>query len=541
MAAIQINRTVDLSKMVQPEALTGVTFTEESGGHEFVLTPSEGTLSGTIKARFMRSDGSTQEFYGSTSGGSAHITLTADCYEVAGRFLMTVFYDGGDGLAVIYAAVGHVMKSSNGTVTPSQPAAESFEDILADYVQQMESATAAANTSATGATTAAGNATAAATNAEAALSVAFSDVPVAMTSGSYLNTSYQGIRNSAATSTINGNSYPQRWLSGWMDVRAYDKIRFSTTYQSGYVFRSNDENFGYGTIVATPSGNGVTTTELDVPDWARYFAFSAYIPNSNTFDETIAQELTSGDYTRFWLKGIRTGERYRENYFDMRNGRQYAYPPYEKLLTGNVLCIGDSLTAGGLPSGGSGTSGATVPYTEWLADFTGLTVDARAHSGYSASDWWNDADISKDFTGYNTFVVWFGTNHAPVTAYDAEDTSSETYYYTQIIQKIITDVPSAKVILGAIFATTTPHSNNQSWSQTVSIANETIRAIAARYPNNVIGVANMDDGTLFGEGCEGLHGGSLTNPHFTAAGYMHLAYKWLSEIRRCIGEKINLF
>lgn len=162
MAAIQINRTVDLSRMVQPEALTGVTFTEESGGHEFVLTAKDEVLSGTIKARFMRGDGSTTEFFGNTVDGVAHLTLTADCYEVAGRFLLTVFYDGGDGMAVIYAAVGHVVKSSNGAVTPSQPAAQSFEDILAGYVQQMTSAKNAANTAADAASAAAANASAAA-------------------------------------------------------------------------------------------------------------------------------------------------------------------------------------------------------------------------------------------------------------------------------------------------------------------------------------------------------------------------------------------
>lgn len=162
MAAIQINRTVDLSRMVQPEALTGVTFTEESGGHEFVLTAKDEVLSGTIKARFMRGDGSTTEFFGNTVDGVAHLTLTADCYEVAGRFLMTVFYDGGDGMAVIYAAVGHVVKSSNGAVTPSQPAAQSFEDILAGYVQRMTSATNAANTAADAASEAATDAEAAA-------------------------------------------------------------------------------------------------------------------------------------------------------------------------------------------------------------------------------------------------------------------------------------------------------------------------------------------------------------------------------------------
>lgn len=530
MAAIQINRTVDLTKIVQPEPLAGMTFTGESGGHEFILSAKDGELNGGVTARFLRADGTTRSLTGSTSEGKAHLTLTADCYEVTGRFLLTVFYSGGSGTSVIYAAVGNVMASSKGTITPSQAAADTFEEILAGYVQQMTSATSAANT--------------AAGNANTAASVAVADIPITLVSGKHLNTSWQGIRESDADSTINGNTYKQRWWTGWVDVSAYDKIRFSTTYQAGYVFRSNSDIYGLGTVEVTPSGNGVLTTELDVPKWARYFAFSAFIPSNNSFDETIAQELVAGEYTRFWLKGVRTGERYRENAFDMQAGRQYAYPPYEKLLTGNILCIGDSLTVGGLPSGESGTTGTVRPYTEWLAEMTGLTVDKRAKSGYSASDWWGDATISKDFTGYSTFIIWFGTNKAPVDSPQAtlpSELTTETDFYQQIIEKIISDVPTAKIILGAVFATATPHDQHASWSQTLTTANATIREIAALYPNNVLGVANLDDGTLFGEGCEGLHGGSLSNPHFTAAGYFHLAYKWLSEIRRLIGEKIGLF
>ena len=168
MSAIQIFRTVDLHKMVQPEALSGVTFTGESGGHEFVISAKDEALSGSVTARFLRADGTTRSLVGSTGDGACHLTLTADCYEVPGRFLMTIFYGTGSGTSVIYSAIGNVTASSRGAITPSQPAAESFEDILADYVQEMESATSAANTSAASATSAASDASSAATAANTA-------------------------------------------------------------------------------------------------------------------------------------------------------------------------------------------------------------------------------------------------------------------------------------------------------------------------------------------------------------------------------------
>lgn len=140
--AIQIHRTVDLNKMVQPEPLAGMTFTGESGGHEFILSAKDGELNGGVTARFLRADGTTRSLTGSTSEGKAHLTLTADCYEVTDRFLLTVFYSGGDGTSVIYAAVCNVMASSKGSVTPSQAAADTFEEILAGYVTQMTSAIA---------------------------------------------------------------------------------------------------------------------------------------------------------------------------------------------------------------------------------------------------------------------------------------------------------------------------------------------------------------------------------------------------------------
>lgn len=162
MPAIQIQKTVELNRMIETEILPGSTFTGESGGHEFVFTAKGTTLSGSITARFMRADGTTKSLTGSISNGKASVTLTADCYEVPGRFLLTVFYSGGSGTSVIYAAVGNVTRSSTGTITPSQAAADTFEEILAGYVSDMESAESAANTAATAANTAASAATAAA-------------------------------------------------------------------------------------------------------------------------------------------------------------------------------------------------------------------------------------------------------------------------------------------------------------------------------------------------------------------------------------------
>ena len=225
---------------------------------------------------------------------------------------------------------------------------------------------------------------------------------------------------------------------------------------------------------------------------------------------------------------------------DILQASRMVEPPFEMLLpSGGILCIGDSLTVGATPNGSSDYGAEAKSYGEWLpllGSFSG-TIDSAAKSGYSPSDWYNDSDFFIDgmLAPYNTLLIWLGTNHGPMTlptdTFAEEPKGTETYYYRAIIEWILRVKPRARIILGSVFAS----------KDDVPTVNACIRAIAEKYPDNVLGVTNFDDGSLFGPEEAILHAGFETNPHFSAGGYLYLATRWLSEIRRIIWENIDKF
>lgn len=356
-------------------------------------------------------------------------------------------------------------------------------------------------------------------------------VPLVMEPGKYINTTYQGVRTSDRTVTINGNEYSYYWWSGWIDIRGVDKIRVSTVCggAAGYAFRKGDliSRFG-GTQDST-----LRTYLIDVPKDMEYFAFSTVLFGQS---EELALELENAEYHQIYMTAISDGAHYSYWAENILRAVQNAYPPYEELLEDDVMCIGDSLTYGSVPSGTDGIGGTTTPYHEWLkaiGAFHGHFI-VNAISGYSASDWYQYLDeIAPSFAQCGTFLIWLGTNHGPIDVLDLNEQpeGTETYYYRKIIERIILERPDAKIFLGSVFAS----------KDTVPIVNGIIREIAWWYSDNVIGVTNFDDGTMFGPEEKSLHGGSETNPHFTPSGYFFVATKWLGEIRRLIASKLDKF
>lgn len=225
--------------------------------------------------------------------------------------------------------------------------------------------------------------------------------------------------------------------------------------------------------------------------------------------------------------------------------------PYEQLLpSGRILCIGDSLTAGAVPDSGSGYVGITTSYPEWLASIGQFksTIDNISTSGISAGAWVSSTGsgyneylkIKQSFNKYNTILLWLGTNNGPTTspvgdtAEEETVKTTETYYYRKLIEDMITGNNNVKIILGTIFRTSANNNN-------VELVNQCIREIANKYPNNVLGVAELNDGTLYGADKIYLHNGNSTNVHFNELGYLVVAKKWLEELRRIISEKALIF
>lgn len=355
--------------------------------------------------------------------------------------------------------------------------------------------------------------------------------------------------NSSPTTTItlNDETYPAYWKSNIIDISGYDRLELRapiTNASAGYAFLT-----GYQVIAAggSPTGNrsgSLATFMLDVPEGADGFIFSCYIGQDvlTEYLERIVNELTTHQYDLIMLRGYVTGKNYQNGSKAFYESARTNYPPYERLMYGTIECIGDSLTVGALPKGDTNTDNnysgvATVDYPSWINELSTLPTSKKAVSGYSASSWWNDNNMSKNFTS-PAYIIWLGTNEGP-TGIPAESSTddpegSELRYYRMIIEKIIEDVPTAKIFLGHVFATKTDNGNIRS-------VNQCIDAIAAAYPDNVVGVAKLDDGSLYGPTKGHLHGGLPRNPHFSNAGYMYLANKWVSEIRRCIAERIDMF
>ena len=109
------------------EDLRGVVFEAEQGAHTFEIygvdtTGAQIPLSGTVSGTFMRPDNTDEPLTGSISGGVATLTLSPKCYQVPGRFGLTIFLTSGGSKTAIYAAIGTVARTSTGNVSPDTAA-----------------------------------------------------------------------------------------------------------------------------------------------------------------------------------------------------------------------------------------------------------------------------------------------------------------------------------------------------------------------------------------------------------------------------------
>lgn len=141
MANNLIKRKWNQNTMVSIEDLSGSVFQAESGGHTFEISGVDNygntvALSGTVAAVFMRADNTDVAITGSASGGVVSVTLPAECYDVPGRFGLTVFVTADSKKTAVYAAIGTVRRTSSGNVAPSTTA-----DVV-DLINQINAAVA---------------------------------------------------------------------------------------------------------------------------------------------------------------------------------------------------------------------------------------------------------------------------------------------------------------------------------------------------------------------------------------------------------------
>lgn len=118
-----IKRVWNQNRMVQIEDLRGMTFQAEAAGHTFQISGIDDdgntvALTGTPSGVLLRPDNTDVALTCSVSGGVVSATLPANCYDVPGRFGLTIFITSGSSKTAIYAAVGTVTRTSSDTVAP---------------------------------------------------------------------------------------------------------------------------------------------------------------------------------------------------------------------------------------------------------------------------------------------------------------------------------------------------------------------------------------------------------------------------------------
>lgn len=185
-----------------------------------------------------------------------------------------------------------------------------------------------------------------------------------------------------------------------------------------------------------------------------------------------------------------------------------------------ILCIGDSLTAGACYVNGHTGGSISLNYPYYLGKMLNCNVTNAGRSGYSASDWHKQYFALYDFSMYDGFVIWLGTNYgynsmptdAEISSFtpdytETADVANQSLYLIDIIKSIQSKNPDAVIFLCNNFASKTNTATN----------NTVLTEIAKKYSLPLVdmsdlGVSNHPE----------LHGG-VNNPHFGKAGNIYIA------------------
>lgn len=135
MANNIIRRTWKQGGLVNIEDLRGSAFQAEDGGHTFLISGVDENgdtipFTGSVGAVFLRADGTDVAITGIIANGIASVTLTDECYDVPGRFGLTIYVTDSPQKVAVYAAVGSVSRTSTGVVSPG--AVEDVADLIAE-------------------------------------------------------------------------------------------------------------------------------------------------------------------------------------------------------------------------------------------------------------------------------------------------------------------------------------------------------------------------------------------------------------------------
>lgn len=139
--AVTIRRPWNTADVLKIDNLMGQMVLGEQNAHIFVIhgVDADGEsvpITGTISGSFLRADGSTVWIDTCTLvAGEAVVTLPAHCYDIPGRFVLSVYATGTNDNICIYCAVGNVFRSQSDTVVDPGTIMPSVADLIAEIEQ----------------------------------------------------------------------------------------------------------------------------------------------------------------------------------------------------------------------------------------------------------------------------------------------------------------------------------------------------------------------------------------------------------------------
>ena len=204
----------------------------------------------------------------------------------------------------------------------------------------------------------------------------------------------------------------------------------------------------------------------------------------------------------------------------------------------NTLCVGDSLTSGADYTTGTYLGNMRENYPYYLKKMSHINVDYVSRPGWSAKDWWRDYS-GTDFSLYDSFIVWLGTNEGltdtlnedviPYSNY-VDFANTNTGCYCKIISKMIEQTPDARIFLVNCWAT----------SGNLATTNSVIQKIAELYPNNVVGIIDMVNSGLWDKSNQYLNH-IINNIHFSRVGNLFLANYIYENVKKLIYRNLQKF
>ena len=315
---------------------------------------------------------------------------------------------------------------------------------------------------------------------------------------------------------INGDisniANPLFYASLPINVKAKSIIKLTTVFvdSAGGAFYDENNGFISGVGYAEGKNQKLNAYEIDVPENAVFFRFSIYLKDV-TLNDISYEAFTTIDTLRKCLLNVEDQQK------DF-----WSYSLWK------VMCIGDSLTSGANFSpkwSEHHTEGSSIDenYPRLLGRMLNGEIENAGVSGYSASDWYVNKSDEYDYTDFDTFIIWLGTNNGltdtlatdvdPYEDYN-DFAETETGYYCKIIEKIKSQNNDCLIVLTKIFAS----------KGNVATTNSVIEQIAQRYNLPII-----DNSDLSYTNAPVLHG-NIANPHFTKAGNIFIANRYIKQL-----------